>query len=209
MDIPVLQVIYRVETPRTIIRCYDPKDAPLLEQAITESLEHLKPWMPWVHVEPEPIEKKINRLRKMRASFDLNKEFVFGIFNLKENQLIGGTGLHPRVEPNSIEIGYWIHADFTNQGIATEIAAALTKIAFEIYQFHLVEIHCDPRNIRSASIPRKLNFKHEATLRDRVLNEKEEPQDSMIWSLNFEEYQQSFAKELPIKAYNVMGNQIL
>lgn len=73
----------------------------------------------------------------------------------------------------------------------------------------MVEIHCDPRNIRSASIPRKLNFKHEATLRDRVLNEKEEPQDSMIWSLNFEEYQQSFAKELPIKAYNVMGNQIL
>lgn len=209
LNIPVKSVVYRIETPRTVIRCYNPTDAPLLAQSITESVEHLKPWMPWVHAEPEEIEKKINRLRKMRASFDLNQEFVFGIFTPNEKKIIGGAGLHPRTGPNSIEIGYWINVNFINQGYGTEIAAALTKIAVEIYNFHLVEIHCDPKNLASASIPKKLNYTHEATLRDRVQNEKGEPRDAMIWSINHEEYQKSMAKDLRIKAYNVMGNQLL
>ena len=44
---------YRIETDRLIIRCYNPEDADLLAKSIWESLEHLKPWMPWVHSEPE------------------------------------------------------------------------------------------------------------------------------------------------------------
>ncbi|RLI63925.1 MAG: N-acetyltransferase [Promethearchaeia archaeon] len=208
INIPVNRVVYRIETRRTVIRCYNPTDAPLLAQSISESLEHLKPWMPWVHSEPEKIEMKVNRLRRMRASFDLNKEFIFGIFTPDERRLIGGTGFHPRNGPNSIEIGYWININYINQGYGTEITAALTKIAFEIYNIHLVEIHCDPKNVASATIPKKLNFQHEATLRDRVLNERGEPRDAMIWSINLEEYQRSRAKNLDIKAFNVLREQI-
>jgi hypothetical protein len=36
---------YRIHTKRLIIRCWRPKDAPLLKLAIDESLDHLRQWM--------------------------------------------------------------------------------------------------------------------------------------------------------------------
>mgnify|MGYP006158626091 CR=1 FL=1 len=36
-------------------------------------------------------------------------------------------------------------------------------------QIDRVEIHCDPANVRSASVPRKLGFRHEATLHRRAV----------------------------------------
>ena len=47
---------YRIETKRLVVRCYDPSDAPLLAESVSENVEHLRPWMPWVYSEPEPME---------------------------------------------------------------------------------------------------------------------------------------------------------
>jgi RimJ/RimL family protein N-acetyltransferase len=196
---------YRIETDRLIIRCYTPNDAMLLMQAITISLEHLKPWMPWAHSEPEPLQFKIDRLRQFRAHFDLNEEFVYGIFDKAESVLIGGSGLHTRVGPHAFEIGYWINVQYIGLGYATETAAALTKVAFEIHKVKRVEIHCDPRNLRSSRVPQKLGYKHDATLRSRVLNEKEEFIDSMIWSILEREYQNSPIKKMSIKAFDAIN----
>ncbi len=58
---------YRIETERLVVRCYKPSDAQLLANSVTESLDHLKPWMPWAHDEPEPIEEKATRLKSCAA----------------------------------------------------------------------------------------------------------------------------------------------
>ena len=34
---------YRIETERLVLRCYEPDDAPLLKEAVDESIEHLLP----------------------------------------------------------------------------------------------------------------------------------------------------------------------
>ena len=67
------------------------------------------------------------------------------------------------------EIGYWVSAGATNRGFATEVAVMLTKIGFEFMGLDRMEIHCDVRNVRSAAIPRKLGYVHEATLRRRAI----------------------------------------
>ncbi|MHA1619024.1 MAG: GNAT family N-acetyltransferase [Promethearchaeota archaeon] len=208
MSFTIKRPAYRIETERTVIRCYHPRDAPLLEQGVQESLEHLKPWMPWAHSNPEPMEMKITRLRLFRSQFDLDKEYIFGIFNLDETKLIGGAGFHPRVGPKAVEIGYWIHIDYINQGYGTEITGALTKIALEKYNFARVEIHCDPLNFASASIPRKLSYVHEATLKGRSLDERGKLRDSMIWSITKEEFTRSLAKTQKIAAYDIMGESL-
>ena len=59
---------YRIETERLVVRCYKPSDAQLLADSVTESLDHLKPWMPWAHNEPEPIEEKAARTEKSVAA---------------------------------------------------------------------------------------------------------------------------------------------
>jgi RimJ/RimL family protein N-acetyltransferase len=199
---------YRIETERLVIRCYDPQDAILLEKAIKNSLEHLKPWMPWAHNEPEPLEDKVNRIRSFRAKFDLDKEFVYGIFDQEETTLIGGCGLHSRGGPESLEIGYWINVSYINQGYCTEATLALTKVAFEIHNMKKVEIHCDPRNIASAAIPKKLGYTHEATIRKSHYDEQQNLRDAMIWGILKDEYCENPIYHSKIQAFNVLGNRI-
>lgn len=200
---------YRVETQRLVIRCWQPVDATHLQAAIDGSLDHLRPWMPWAEGEQEGVEARIERLRVWRAHFDLDQDYVYGIWNLTEDGVLGGTGLHTRRGPDTLEIGYWIHADHINQGLATEAAAALTRVAFEVNGVRCVEIRNAPENARSAAVPRKLGFVHEATLRQRLPSADGRFRDVMIWSLLDEEYPNSPAARAEIVAFDAAGRRIL
>ena len=204
----IINPAYRIDTERLVVRCYQPSDAKLLAESVTESLEHLKPWMPWAHDEPEPFVEKEKRMVRFRGMFDLNENFVYGIFNKEETKLLGGTGLHPRLGDNELEIGYWIHKDHVRRGLVTESTAALIKVAFEIVHVHRIEIHCDPRNIASASVPRKLGFIHEGTLREKTpfLNRWS---DSMVWGLLEKEYPNTPSVKAKIKVFDANGNPLL
>ncbi len=199
---------YRIETERLVIRCYQPSDAQLLADSVIENIEHLKPWMPWAHQEPEPFETKAERVKRFRGLFDLGEDYIYGIFNPDETRLLGGTGLHTRIGDNQLEIGYWIHKDYINQGLVTESTAALVKVAFEVLLIHRLEIHCDPRNHASASIPRKLGFVHEGTLRAKT-RFLERWSDSMIWGMLEVEYPHSPACKAVNRVYDARGVQLL
>ena len=195
---------YRIETKRLVVRCYHPSDAQLLGASINESLEHLRPWMPWAHSEPSSLEELVKRLQRFRGQFDLGQEFVYGIFDPKETCLLGGTGMHTRLGDHELEIGYWIHKDFVNQGLVTESTAALVKVAFEIIHIHRIEIHCDPANQASAAVPRKLGFTHEGTLRAKTPF-LDRWSDSMIWALLENEYPASPASKADIRVFDASG----
>ena len=200
---------YRIVTARLVVRCYNPADAPLLKAAVDDSLDHLSPWMPWAQASSD-LQSTIALLRYFRGNFDLGQDFVYGIFNLDETRCLGGTGLHTRPGPGAREIGYWIRKDSINQGLATEVAAALTRVAFEIDHVARVEIHCDPENARSAAVARKLGYTHDATLRQRLLLRDDAPaRDTMIWSLLKAEYPSSPAAAADIAAYDAAQRCIL
>ena len=96
---------YRIETERLVVRCWEPRDAPLLKDAVDSSLEHLRPWMPWAHDDPQPLEAKVELLRVFRGRFDLGQDFVYGVFSADESEAIGGSGLHTRRGEGVFEIG--------------------------------------------------------------------------------------------------------
>jgi RimJ/RimL family protein N-acetyltransferase len=197
---------YRIVTSRLVVRCWNPPDAPLLAGAVTASVEHLRPWMPWVQVEPEEVEAKIQRLRGFRASFDTDQDYLYAIFSPDEREVVGGTGLHPRVGEGALEIGYWISIRHIGRGYATEAAAALTRVAFDVHGVERMEIRCDPRNERSASVPRKLGYTH----RDTILGEVEGVmRDTMIWSLLRAEYPASPSAAAQLQAFDAAGRALL
>lgn len=202
-------IIHRICTPRIVLRCWDPADAPLLLEAITASLDHLRSWMPWAASEPLPVNKKAAQLQRWRARFDAGRDFVFGMFTPDERQVIGGVGAHTRIGAGAREIGYWIRADRIGQGLATEATAALTKVGFELQQLHRIEIQCDPKNIASAAIPRKLGYTHQLTIAQRVLDAKSGPRDTMIWSMGPATYAHSPAAVCNIKAFDAQGKIVL
>jgi RimJ/RimL family protein N-acetyltransferase len=200
---------YRIITSRLVIRCPEPGDASLLEIAIKENVDHLLPWMLWAKYEPLGLQDRIDFLRSARGNFDLGVDFGYLIFNPAETILLGGTGLHTKLGQWAREIGYWIHKNYINRGFATEVSAALTKVAFEIDHVKRVEIHCDPKNIRSASIPKKLGFIHEATLHNRLEDIDGKLRDSMVWSFFEENYPNSPAEKTELQAFDVIGRRII
>jgi RimJ/RimL family protein N-acetyltransferase len=201
---------YRIETPRLVLRCWDPRDAPLLKDALDSSLDHLRPWMPWARYEPEPLEAKVDLLRRFRGWFDLGQDFVYGIFSRDESEVVGGTGLHTRVGDDAFEIGYWIRASRTREGLATEAAAALTRVAFDICEVDRVEIRVDPANDRSLAVPQKLGFAEEATLRRRLPPSEGQDglRDVVVFTLFRSALPESPVASVELEAFDAAGSRV-
>jgi RimJ/RimL family protein N-acetyltransferase len=199
---------YRIETDRLVVRCWSPGDAAPLHEALTESRDHLLPWLPWAAEEPTPLERKIEMLRLFRGRFDLGEEFVYGVFDREETRVVGGAGLHARVGPGAMEIGYWIRVGETGRGLGTEVAGALTKAAFAVLGVERVEIRVEPTNAASLAIPAKLGFEREATLRRRHPSVDGSYKDLVVFSLFSTSYPESPAARTALRAWDAGGREI-
>ena len=165
--------------------------------------------MPWAAEEPQPIEQKAELLRTFRGRFDLGEDFVYGVFTRDEREVVGGSGLHTRVGPGALEIGYWLRASRVGNGFVREAAAALTLVAFRVCGVDRVEIHVDPSNERSLRIPRALGFEEEAILRRRLpAGEGEAPRDSVVFALFADGLAGSPVADADLEAYDVLGRSI-
>ena len=202
---------YRIVTERLVVRCYDPRDAPIVKEAIDSSLDELRTWMPWAHDEPKPLEEKVELMRRFRGTFDLDQEFVYGIFSADESEVVGGTGLHGRVGEDALEIGYWVRTSHAGNGYATESSAALTRVAFEVCGVDRMEIRVDPANERSAAIPAKLGYEPEAVLGRRLppFGDQREPRPVQVFSLFRSQFPGTPAADAAVEAYDATGARVL
>jgi len=200
---------YLIRTERLTIRCWEPRDAPLLKDALDTSLDHLRPWLPWAGEEPQTLEKKVALLRRFRGQFDLGDDFVYGIFTGDETEVVGGSGLHTRIGAGAFEIGYWLRASRLHQGHASDTVAALTRVAFAVCGVERVEIRIDPANAASLRVPRRLGFVEEATLRRR-LPAAGEPvsRDVTIFTVFADGFEATPMATLSIEAYGPDGERV-
>jgi len=141
---------------RLTLRRWMVSDADLMSRVVRESLDHLRPWMPWAAHEPVAIDDRRAFLegwdREWRAGGDVRYLVFLG------SEVVASTGLHRRLGPDALEIGYWVHVDHIGCGYATELSRVLTDAAFCIAGIDRVEIHHDRANVRSGAVPRKLGF---------------------------------------------------
>ena len=142
-----------------IVRKYELADAAALVTAVTESCEHLRPFMSWIRFDPQSVPQREALIRTGNDAWEDRTEFVMGIF--LGSQVVGGTGLHLRGDVNTVEIGYWMHVDYIGKGIATRVSGALTETAFAIWpEIDTVVIVIDEANIASGKVPARLGFEH-------------------------------------------------
>lgn len=145
-----------MRSPRLTLRRWVEADVPELSAAITTSLDHLRPWMPWIAFEPVTQSQRVGLVDKWRLDWEQGGDSVVGVF--LGDVVVGSAGLHRRRGPGVLEVGYWMHVDHTGKGFATEAASALTTAAFTVPEIERVEIHHDRANIASAGVPRRLGF---------------------------------------------------
>jgi ribosomal-protein-serine acetyltransferase len=132
------------------------QDVDVLAVAVTRSVEHLRPWMAWIAHEPLSREQRLELIEVWAAAREAGGEANYGMWI--GEQPVGGCGLIPRIGAGGLEIGYWVHVDWTGRGLATRAARLLTAAAFELSGIDRVEIHHDRANVTSRRVPEKLGF---------------------------------------------------
>ena len=188
----------RIRTPRLLLRSWREADAAAHKEAIDSSLEQLRPWIPWARAEPSALEVVEARLAAFEHDFAAGRDWRYGCFTADERATLGGAGLHPRQGPGILEVGYWLRPTATGLGYATEAAAALTRCAVERHGIEKVEIRCDPDNLASVRIPRRLGFR----LRERLVRNAKthdgQPRDTLVWELRADEITARWGQAYPV-----------
>jgi RimJ/RimL family protein N-acetyltransferase len=82
-----------------------------------------------------------------------------------------------------VEIGYWLRADATGSGRATEAVRAALAVARALPRLRRVEIRCDARNVRSAALPARLGFRHVRDVAAPAVDGGA-PVTLMVWALD-------------------------
>jgi RimJ/RimL family protein N-acetyltransferase len=85
------------------------------------------------------------------------------------------------------EITYGLHPDLWGRGLGTLIGHELLAIGFARLDLHRVYATCDPRNVGSSRVLRKLGMTHEGTLRQTMLI-RDGWRDSDVFSILTQEW---------------------
>ena len=176
----------RIETERLILRCPQPGDGALVNAAICESLDALRPFMPWAQMAPGLDESELV-CRRAQARFRLREDLVLSMFERtadgSEGRYIGGSGLHRILwDVRRFEIGYWCRRGHTGRGVITESVAALARMAFDVLAARRVEIRMDEGNPASRRVAERAGFTLEGVLRQEALTTTGEARNTCVYS---------------------------
>jgi ribosomal-protein-serine acetyltransferase len=143
-----------IEHAPVTLRRFRPEDVDALFRAVTESLDELRPWMPWAadYSRASAEEYLAGSVKDWDEGIAYNYAIVTG------DALAGSIGLMTRCGPGGLEIGYWVRSAYAGRGLATAATAALVGQAFGLPGVDWVEIVHDELNVASGQIPRKLGF---------------------------------------------------
>jgi RimJ/RimL family protein N-acetyltransferase len=187
-----------VRTSRLVLRRQHPDDARMIKDAVDTSLAHLQASVAWAQTAPTPLPAVTARLAASAAAFDAGQEWTFTIRDLAQTRVLGGAALMRAEEAlialvglDAVEVGYWLRADSTGCGYATEATACLTGLAFTRLGAQRVVVCHDPSNAASEGVPRRLGFRYIGTVAAAALPGRQAADGSVrqatkVWVLDRE-----------------------
>ncbi|MFH9090984.1 GNAT family N-acetyltransferase [Streptomyces sp. NPDC017673] len=139
---------------RVVLRRWRTTDLDALDRAISESLDHLVPWMPWAA--DSGRQQTAGFLARTHEEWETGQAFGYAI--TAGGVVTGSCGLHRRIGAGGLDIGYWLHPRWTGQGLATMAAGALVHQGLQLAGVDRVEIHHDAANPASGAVAARLGF---------------------------------------------------
>lgn len=138
-------------------------DAERIFTLTDRSRETLREWLGWVD-HTKTIEDSKNFIRICRSGFLANNSITtFIVYN---DKIVGTVGFNELDWLNEIgHIGYWLDSDYEGKGIMTRAVKGLTHYGFNELQLNRIEIRAATENKKSRSIPERLGFMKEGTIR--------------------------------------------
>jgi RimJ/RimL family protein N-acetyltransferase len=168
---------------RVLVRPYRVEDAEALREAVEESREHIRAWLPFADAH-QSIEETRDWITHTIAQWLLRENMGTGVFLREDGAFLGGLGLHIRSwEIGFFEIGYWLRASAEGHGYMREAVSLLIEFAARDLLASRLEIRCDARNARSAAVAESLGFKREGHIRNGLHAPTGGMRDTLIFGL--------------------------
>jgi len=171
---------------RLLMRPPQAGDGAALREALAQSLDELKPWLPWAQKVPSHRQCELT-CRQMAARFAQRSDLPLFIFARAADggcaRLLGGTGLH-RVDWSvpRFEIGYWRRSGEQGHGWVTEAVRTLARFAFDQLCARRVEIRLSSDNTKSRAVAERCGFTLEGVLRQDSLDVHGQPRDTAVYA---------------------------
>ncbi|HLU30919.1 MAG TPA: GNAT family protein [Acidimicrobiia bacterium] len=159
-----------IETERLVLRRFNRRDVPSLEEGVRSSLADLNEWLPWAHMD-YTRDDAVAFVRDSIQAWREGKAFDFAIRG-RENldRHVGNISIWQTSRTGRIgEIGYWIRTDMNGKGYATEATQALMATGFDVLGLHKLTLRIAVGNIGSERVAEKLGFTREGVLREELL----------------------------------------
>ena len=153
-DSPLFNAVATLETARLTLRPFREDDVDLLAELMAN-----KDFMRF-SLGVYTREQTQGFLEKLLAWQNANKPSLFAMILRKNAQLVGWCGFyHQHIDGvDEIEIGYRLHPDYWNQGIATEAATAVRDHAFRDLKLPRVISLIHPENVPSRRVAEKIGM---------------------------------------------------
>lgn len=154
--------------PAVEIRPYQPGDAAVVYQAISESLPELSLWLPDINESTrlETVQAYIAQ-REDQASRRL--AYDFAIIDRNEQSILGGCGLNQiNWQHGYANLYYWVRTSQAGQGIAGEAARQLARYGIRTLGLQRIEILVAVENLASLRVVEKLGAARQGLLRKRI-----------------------------------------
>jgi RimJ/RimL family protein N-acetyltransferase len=157
------RLVYRITSKRNskrrlLLRPFRADDLLPVREAIDESLAEVQRWLPWGAEEPSSLEHLATRLGKYATECANGTAWRLALVDDETGRFLGSGALLPFVGPNALEVGYWIRRSEAGRGLATRVAAALTRYAFREHGIERMELWMKPGHTVSAAVARRLGF---------------------------------------------------
>jgi RimJ/RimL family protein N-acetyltransferase len=197
---------YRIETPRVLLRVWDPADAAALSALIERNLGSLRRWLPWARDEPLAPDARLREVRRWRSDADLDRVWRYAVVRAEGGELAGGVTLFHRLGTEGMEMSVWYERALDRE-VAEEASAAAIRAALEAMEAPRVFAACDPDDGGRAALWRGLGFAHDGTLRRLADGRRVE---EMLWSLLPGEWPASRAAALAAdaRAFDALENRL-
>jgi ribosomal-protein-alanine N-acetyltransferase len=173
-----------IESERVVLRAPQMSDYPAWAELRASSRAFLMPWEQLWSM--DELTRASFRRRVRHYQRDLREDIGYALFiySVATGGLVGGVTLCNirRGVTQSCTLGYWVGAQYAQQGYMTAAIRAVVPFVFDSLDLHRLEAACLPANTASMRLLEKTGFKREGLAR-RYLRINGGWQDHLLYGL--------------------------
>lgn len=158
--------MFRIETPRLLIRNITVKDAPtLMVYRNIAEVARFQSWLP--NYTLESIREFVQPLARTEIG-SKGQWNQIALIDKKSNIHIGDIAFRRSEEGLQGELGFTLHPAYHHQGLATEGVTAFISWVFQAKHIHRIYAICDERNLAAQKLLERLHFRQEGHFLENI-----------------------------------------